>query len=270
MNGRRKVFILLGVAGLGVAVLALVIGVKGAGDLVGLVSAFVSAAVGVLALATAMRLPGSPEGQGADAPDGRTGPVRRPPVPPPHRRWLRLLLPAALSVLLLVLTWVTVVRWPPDRRDAEAGPTASATATPATTPPASTEASPSPSPTDPPWIPPADAPRWTLRANDSIAFRPEPALTRNGGTGLIFQPEQHQLAWYQWTDDPKDLSYAGCRSARATRWDAIDLKLVGRKPRTYCQPDPADPTVVNYVRILGNRYDGHPPSVDVQVWSVID
>ena len=168
------------------------------------------------------------------------------------------------------------------------GPTPTADpsgATPATTPatpepsPDGPTSGPGPTPTGrptptkgpvgPDWVPPADAPHWKLLADDSVYFLPKPRLARGTGAGtLIFQAKDHQLALYNWTDDPDDLSYEGCRNPKAQRYSSIDLEQVDRTPVTYCQPDPGEPTVVNYVRIDHNRYGSTPASVDVTVWSV--
>ncbi|MFY1625326.1 hypothetical protein ACN268_19305 [Micromonospora sp. WMMD735] len=141
-----------------------------------------------------------------------------------------------------------------------------------TTGPAPTTA-PGPTPTrgpaGPDWVPPAGAPHWTLHADDSVYFLPRPRVARGTGAGtLIFQAQHHQLALYDWTDDPTDLSYEGCRNPKAQRYPSIDLEQLEPTPVTYCQPDPGDPTVVNYVRIDHNRYQATPASVDVTVWSV--
>ncbi|MGV9977556.1 hypothetical protein ACWDUH_07735 [Micromonospora wenchangensis] len=169
-----------------------------------------------------------------------------------------------------------------------AGPTPSADpsgATPATTPatpdpgPDGPTAGPGPTPTARPtpapgpvgrdWVPPKDAPHWKLLDGDSVYFLPKPRVARGTGAGtLIFQAQHHQLALYDWTDDPTDLSYEGCRNPKAQRYASIDLEQLEPTPVTYCQPDPGDPTVVNYVRIDRNRYQASPASVDVTVWSV--
>ncbi|WP_422754370.1 hypothetical protein [Micromonospora sp. WMMD708] len=129
-----------------------------------------------------------------------------------------------------------------------------------------------PTPTEPEgrdWVPPPGAPRWTLHDDDSVYFLPEPRVARGTGAGtLIFQAQHHQLALYDWTDDPTDLSYEGCRNPKAQRYASIDLEQLEPTPVTYCQPDPGDPTVVNYVRIDRNRWQATPASVDVTVWSV--
>ncbi|WP_431925418.1 hypothetical protein [Micromonospora wenchangensis] len=129
-----------------------------------------------------------------------------------------------------------------------------------------------PTPTEtggPDWVPPPGAPHWTLHADDSVYFLPKPRVARGTGAGtLIFQAQHHQLALYDWTDDPTDLSYEGCRNPKAQRYASIDLEQLEPTPVTYCQPDPGDPTVVNYVRIDRNRYQASPASVDVTVWSV--
>jgi hypothetical protein len=254
MNGQRKVLTLLGVAALGVAVLVWQVGVKGANDVVALVGTFVTAAAGVLSLVEATRrrtAPGTGDGPGAEPAQAPAGRSRRAAGNP---RTYRRLLPLGVAVLLLVVVGALAFRWPldgpPDATGGSAEPTGAA-----------------PTTSGPPWIPPATAPTWTLTAGDSVSFLPEPQLKNGGGGGLVFQPQWAQLAWYHWTDDPKDLSYAGCRNPKAQRWDSIDLRQVGRKPRTYCQPDPADPAVVNYVRIMANHWADEPPSVQVRVWS---
>ncbi|MEU1607358.1 hypothetical protein [Micromonospora matsumotoense] len=143
------------------------------------------------------------------------------------------------------------------------GPTAGPGPTPTARP------TPTPRPVGPDWVPPADAPHWKLLADDSVYFLPKPRLAKGTGAGtLIFQAKDHQLALYHWTDDPDDLSYEGCRNPKAQRYSSIDLEQVDGTPVTYCQPDPGDPTVVNYVRIDHNRYGSTPASVDVTVWSV--
>ncbi|WP_194821366.1 hypothetical protein [Micromonospora sp. S-DT3-3-22] len=143
------------------------------------------------------------------------------------------------------------------------GPTAGPAPTPTPGP------TPTRGPVGPDWVPPAGAPHWTLLAEDSVYFLPRPRVARGTGAGtLIFQAQHHQLALYNWTDDPTDLSYEGCRNPKAQRYPSIDLEQLEPTPVTYCQPDPGDPTVVNYVRIDRNRYQATPASVDVTVWSV--
>ncbi|MFC8615781.1 hypothetical protein ACFT9M_05080 [Micromonospora purpureochromogenes] len=330
MTGQRRVFTLLGLAGLGVALLAWGIGVKSTNDLVGLVGACISAAVGVLSLVEAARRgpgrdasragdpvagdaagriggpatdgrragPGSDDGRSGGRVDGPesggegTGRTGSPGAPsgPARRRPSRRLLAAGIAVLLLVVAGTTLAHAITDRRsDADAtspsatspGATTPAATTPAATTSASadpsttgepdppTSAAPTPGPTGPDWVPPPDAPRWTLRGEDAVSFVPALRLDRGTGAGtLIFQARLKQLAWYHWTDDPKDLSYAGCRNPRASRPDSINLNLVRKTPVTYCQPDPGDPTVVNYLQILHNRFRATPPSVELRVWSV--
>ncbi|MEU5789300.1 hypothetical protein ABZ754_16425 [Micromonospora purpureochromogenes] len=326
MTGQRRVFTLLGLAGLGVALLAWGIGVKSTNDLVGLVGACISAAVGVLSLVEAARrgpgadasrtgdaagrigpgtdgrsaAPGSPGGPATDGRGGGqvdrpesggegTGRPFRPGAPsgPARRRPYRRLLAAGIAVLLLVVTGTALAHAITDRRS-EADATGAGTTSPGATTPAATttpsasadpsttgepdpptSAAPTPGPTGPDWVPPPDAPRWTLRGEDAVSFVPALRLDRGTGAGtLIFQARLEQLAWYHWTDDPKDLSYAGCRNPRASRPDSINLNLVRKTPVTYCQPDPGDPTVVNYLQILHNRFRATPPSVEVRVWSV--
>ncbi|MEH1055736.1 hypothetical protein V6U89_11055 [Micromonospora sp. CPCC 206171] len=329
MTGQRKVFTLLGLAGLGVALLAWGIGVKSTNDLVGLVGACISAAVGVLSLVEATRrgpgadasrtgdatgrtggpatggrsagpgFPGGPatDGRADDAESGGEGTGRAggpggpgAPSGPARRRPYRRLLAAGIGVLLLVVVGTTLAHAVSDRRSAadatsrgtsSPGATTPAAPTPAATTSASvdpsttgephppTSAAPTPGPIGPDWVPPPDAPRWTLRGEDAVSFVPALRLDRGTGAGtLIFQARLEQLAWYHWTDDPKDLSYVGCRNPRASRPDSINLNLVRKTPVTYCQPDPGDPTVVNYLQILHNRFRATPPSVEVRVWSV--
>ncbi|MBO4162174.1 hypothetical protein [Micromonospora antibiotica] len=143
------------------------------------------------------------------------------------------------------------------------GPTAGPGPTPTARP------TPTPGPVGPDWVPPKDAPHWKLLDGDSVYFLPRPRLAKGTGAGtLIFQGKDHQLALYNWTDDPTDLSYEGCRNPKAQRYSSVDLEQLEPTPVTYCQPDPGDPTVVNYVRIDHNRYQAQPASVDVTVWSV--
>ncbi|WP_446211649.1 hypothetical protein [Micromonospora sp. IBSANI012] len=264
MTGQRRVFTLLGLAGLGVALLAWGIGVKSTNDLVGLVGACISAAVGVLSLVEAARRgPGADSSRAGDvvagdaagriggpATDGRSagpgadggpatgGPVDGPesggegtgrtggpgaPSGPARRRPSRRLLAAGIAVLLLVVAGTTLAYAITDRRS-EADATSPSATTPAATSPAATtpasadpsttgkpdpptSAAPTPGPTGPDWVPPPDAPRWTLRGEDAVSFVPALRLDRGTGAGtLIFQARLEQLAWYHWTDDPKDLT----------------------------------------------------------------
>ncbi|MFI9641623.1 hypothetical protein ACIG87_16415 [Micromonospora sp. NPDC051925] len=310
MTGPRKVYALLTVAALGVALLAWQAGVENANAVVGLAGTFVSAAAGLWTLFEALRRgrPTPPDGatppDGTTPPDGADQPEGSGPRRSGHRRWL----PAGIAVLLLVVVGtVAALSWPtdhePDARGASPSPTAATDASPASptaepdptpvgpTPTATpvgptptrtpveptptadptptVRPTPTPGPPGPDWVPPSDAPRWTLFAEDSVYFLPKPRLAKGTGAGtLIFQEKDHQLALYNWTDDPNDLSYAGCRNPKAQRYSSIDLELVDRTPVTYCQPDPGDPTVVNYVRIDHNRYQAKPASVEVTVWSV--
>ncbi|OWV09858.1 hypothetical protein B5D80_08420 [Micromonospora wenchangensis] len=253
------------------------------------------------AAADAAALPPGSTPAASDAPAPAAGTGSGPGL---RRRWRRWRLPAGIAALLLVIVGtVTVLSWPTDRTPDARGtsPTASVDAasadpgvtstpvgpTPTTGPsgatPTTTPATPEPGPdgstTGPPptptptrgpdWVPPAGAPHWTLHADDSVYFLPKPRVARGTGAGtLIFQAQHHQLALYDWTDDPTDLSYEGCRNPKAQRYASIDLEQLEPTPVTYCQPDPGDPTVVNYVRIDRNRYQASPASVDVTVWSV--
>ncbi|WKU02717.1 hypothetical protein [Micromonospora sp. HUAS LYJ1] len=249
-----------------------------------------------------------PPGSTPAAPDAPAGSTAPPAGPGPRRRWWLPAGIAALLLVIVgtvaVLSWPTDRT--PDARGASpatsvdaasAGPTGAATpggstptvdpsgATPTATPatpdpgPDGPTTGPAPTPTPgptptrgpvgPDWVPPAGAPHWTLLAEDSVYFLPRPRVARGTGAGtLIFQAQHHQLALYDWTDDPTDLSYEGCRNPKAQRYPSIDLEQLEPTPVTYCQPDPGDPTVVNYVRIDHNRYLGTPASVDVTVWSV--
>ncbi|MFJ8688532.1 hypothetical protein [Micromonospora wenchangensis] len=253
------------------------------------------------AAADAAALPAGATPTAPDAPAPAAGTGSGPGL---RRRWRRWRLPAGIAALLLVIVGtVAVLSWPtdrtPDARDVSpttsvdaasaapgvpstpVGPTPTAGpsgATPTTTPatpepgPDGSTTGPPPTPTatrGPDWVPPVGAPHWTLHAEDSVYFLPKPRVARGTGAGtLIFQAQHHQLALYDWTDDPTDLSYEGCRNPKAQRYPSIDLEQLEPTPVTYCQPDPGDPTVVNYVRIDHNRYQASPASVDVTVWSV--
>ncbi|MEU1754622.1 hypothetical protein ABZ436_18400 [Micromonospora matsumotoense] len=247
-----------------------------------------------------------PAGSTPPAIDAPAGADATPSASGLRRRWRRWRLPAGIAALLLVIVGtVAVLSWPTDRTPHSRGasPTTSVDAAsadpavtstpvgsaPTTDPSGATPTTPAtpdgpttgpeptrtvgPTPTrgpvGPDWVPPADAPHWKLLADDSVYFLPKPRLARGTGAGtLIFQAKDHQLALYNWTDDPDDLSYEGCRNPKAQRYSSIDLEQVDRTPVTYCQPDPGEPTVVNYVRIDHNRYGSTPASVDVTVWSV--
>ncbi|WP_432901070.1 hypothetical protein ACQP1S_29365 [Micromonospora matsumotoense] len=315
MTGPRKVYTLLTVAAVGVAVLAWRTGVDNANALVGLAGVFAASALGLLSLFSAIDPRHSraatdaaalPAGTTPPAIDAPAGAAATPPAPGPRRRWHRWRLPAGIATLLLMTVGtVAVLSWPTDRKSdaqnvsptpttsVDAAPTdptdaptsvgPTPTASPDGPPPTSVPVGPTPAPAPTPtvgptptkgpigpdWVPPTDAPHWKLLADDSVYFLPKPRLARGTGAGtLIFQAKDHQLALYHWTDDPDDLSYEGCRNPKAQRYSSIDLELVDRTPVTYCQPDPGDPTVVNYVRIDHNRYGSTPASVDVTVWSV--
>ncbi|MEU7618594.1 hypothetical protein AB0B27_21210 [Micromonospora rifamycinica] len=277
-----------------------------AASALGLLSLFSAIDPRLSRAAASAALPAGATPAAPDAPAAATGSAP-PPRRRWQRWWLPAGIAVLLLVIVgtvALLSWPTDRT--PDARDASpttsvdaasAGPGVTSTpagATPSTDPsgatPATTPATPDPGPdgptpgpgptptvgptptrgpAGPDWVPPAGAPHWTLHADDSVYFLPKPRVARGTGAGtLIFQAQQHQLALYDWTDDPTDLSYQGCRNPKAQRYPSIDLEQLEPTPVTYCQPDPGDPTVVNYVRIDHNRYQATPASVDVTVWSV--
>lgn len=117
-----------------------------------------------------------------------------------------------------------------------------------------------------PWIPPAGTPEWTLYDTDGVRFLPTPSRrSAEGHPEMTFQFEPYrQMNWYQWTDST-DLSYQGCRSASAARWDSLKLEDF-TTPRTYCRREPGDPSKVAYVQFTAKDMTADPPYVKVRVW----
>lgn len=281
MTSRHRTLTILGLITLiGLAIALWQLGLDGANQLVGLVGATI-AIVGALA---GLVVPGpAPTG----APEAQPGPAT--PRSPGRRN---LVFSAAAVAATLVIAGGLILHAVTARDDPAAisptpstpsapiaGATASAESTSAVEPsrtigttghPATSGATPpttritTAAPSQP-WLAPAGTPEWTLYDTDAITFLPKPVHQSATGFGdLIFQLNMHQVSWYQWTDST-DLSYAGCRSDSATRWDGLKLDLFDA-PRTYCRREPSDPTVVSYVQFTAKDMDASPAYVKVKVW----